>query len=73
MPPTQPTQDVLSMILVMGVTGAGKSYFINKLADENVAKTGGDLKSCKSIPSQCDNSHKTLIESQVLPNVKQYL
>lgn len=40
--------DVLSMILVMGVTGSGKSYFINKLADGNVVKTGDDLHSCKS-------------------------
>ena len=36
------------MILVMGVTGSGKSFFINKLADGNVVKTGDDLHSCKS-------------------------
>ena len=40
--------DVLSMILVMGVTGAGKSYFINQLAGGDVVNTGGDLKSCKA-------------------------
>lgn len=40
--------DVLSMILVMGVTGSGKSYFINKLAGGDVVETGGDLKSCQS-------------------------
>lgn len=40
--------DSLSMIVVMGVTGSGKSYFINKLADGNVVKTGDDLHSCKS-------------------------
>ena len=40
--------DVLSMILVMGVTGSGKSYFINQLAGGDVVNTGGDLKSCKS-------------------------
>ena len=39
--------DVLSMILVMGVTGSGKSYFINKLAGEYVVETGEDLKSCQ--------------------------
>lgn len=40
--------DVLSMILVMGVTGSGKSYFINKLAGSDVVETGEKLKSCKS-------------------------
>ena len=39
--------DVLSMILVMGVTGSGKSYFINKLAGGDIVEIGGDLKSCK--------------------------
>ena len=46
MTPVQSTEDALSMVLVMGVTGAGKSYFINTLADEEVVKTGPDLKSC---------------------------
>lgn len=40
-------EDSLSMILVMGVTGSGKSYFINKLAGGNVVETGDDLHSCK--------------------------
>ena len=35
------------MILVMGVTGFGKSYFINKLAGRDIVKTGGELNSCK--------------------------
>ena len=48
------TEDVLSMILVMGVTGAGKSYFINSLADEEVAQTGGDLKSCERLYAQME-------------------
>lgn len=39
--------ETLSMILVMGVTGAGKSYFINKLADGDVVKVGDDLHSCE--------------------------
>ena len=38
--------DTLSMILVMGVTGSGKSYFINKLAGMDIVKTGGELNSC---------------------------
>lgn len=46
MPLVQPAEDTLSMVLVMGVTGAGKSYFINKLADGEVARTGADLRSC---------------------------
>lgn len=36
-----------SMIVVMGVTGAGKSYFINQLAGKEVVKEGPDLESCK--------------------------
>ena len=63
MPPIQPTQDVLSMILVMGVTGAGKSYFINKLADDDVAKTGGDLKSCELSILTCDRNCGVLIKT----------
>ena len=47
--------DVLSMILVMGVTGSGKSYFINKLAGDDVVETGGDLKSCKLLMRRPDS------------------
>ena len=39
--------EILSMILVMGVTGSGKSYFINRLANGNVVDVGDDLHSCK--------------------------
>ncbi|MCJ1471208.1 gTPase, IMAP member 8 [Pseudocyphellaria aurata] len=39
-------EDSLSMIVVMGVTGSGKSYFINQLAGNDVVKTGDDLHSC---------------------------
>ena len=35
------------MILVMGVTGAGKSYFINQLAGKKLVQEGPDLESCK--------------------------
>ena len=41
-----------SMVVVMGVTGAGKSYFINKLAGKEVVKEGPDLESCKHIPPE---------------------
>jgi predicted GTPase len=35
-----------SMIVVMGVTGAGKSYFINQLVGKDVVQEGADLDSC---------------------------
>jgi predicted GTPase len=35
-----------NMILVMGLTGSGKSYFINKLTDESVV-VGNTLRSCE--------------------------
>jgi ABC-type uncharacterized transport system ATPase component len=35
------------MIVVMGVTGAGKSYFINQLAGKDVVQEGADLDSCQ--------------------------
>jgi GTPase SAR1 family protein len=34
------------MILVMGLTGAGKTYFINKLTEGNLLE-GKHLTSCK--------------------------
>jgi len=43
--------EVLSMIVVMGVTGAGKSFFINKIAGEEAVKTGSSLDSCKLLGS----------------------
>jgi predicted GTPase len=36
-----------NMILVMGVTGAGKSYFINTLAGGRPVKEGQRLHACK--------------------------
>jgi ABC-type uncharacterized transport system ATPase component len=36
----------LGMIVVMGVTGAGKSHFINSLAGQTVVEEGPDLESC---------------------------
>ena len=45
MPPNS-AEDNASLVLVMGVTGSGKSYFINKLAGKKVVDEGHDLKSC---------------------------
>jgi predicted GTPase len=36
------------MIVVMGVTGAGKSYFINSLAGRPVVEVGNTLDPCMS-------------------------
>jgi predicted GTPase len=38
----------LPMVLVMGMTGAGKSHFINKLANRYVVEEGDDYDSCMS-------------------------
>lgn len=38
------------MILVMGVTGAGKSYFCNSVAGREVAREGNGLSSCELPP-----------------------
>lgn len=46
MPSANTPEDNASLILVMGVTGSGKSYFINKLAGRMVVDEGHDLKSC---------------------------
>lgn len=35
------------LIVVMGVTGAGKSHFINTLAGRQVVKTGTSLNPCE--------------------------
>lgn len=39
--------DLPSMILVMGVTGSGKSYLINKLANRNAVEESDQLQSCE--------------------------
>ena len=66
-------RDVLSMILVMGVTGSGKSFFINKLAGGDVVETGGDLKSCKLLMRpESFNAPNLLTKQYALPLVKQY-
>lgn len=59
--------DVLSMILVMGVTGSGKSFFINKLAGSDVVETGERLKSCtatcQAVPVNIGRSKVLLIDT----------
>lgn len=37
----------ICMIVVVGVTGAGKSYFINSVAGKKVVDVGDDLAACK--------------------------
>jgi predicted GTPase len=41
-----------NMILVMGVTGSGKSYLINQLAGRKVVVESDKLDSCKWIPGR---------------------
>jgi ABC-type lipoprotein export system ATPase subunit len=43
---TDASQEKLSMVVVMGVTGSGKSYFINHLAGREVVQEGSTLDSC---------------------------
>jgi predicted GTPase len=35
------------VIIIMGATGSGKSYFINRLAGQTVVEEGGSLNSCR--------------------------
>jgi len=39
----------LHMIVVMGVTGAGKSYLINKLAGRQATREGETLEPCMTL------------------------
>lgn len=39
-------EEKICMVVIMGVTGAGKSYFINKLAGRVVTEEGDSLHSC---------------------------
>lgn len=45
----QAKADAPSMIVVMGVTGSGKSYLINRLAGKEVVTEGSTLDSCKYV------------------------
>ncbi|KAL2671381.1 hypothetical protein Neosp_013967 [[Neocosmospora] mangrovei] len=57
----------MSMILVMGVTGSGKSYLINQLAGREVVAEGCTLDSCtqdcQMIPVTIGNSKVLLIDT----------
>jgi ABC-type uncharacterized transport system ATPase component len=53
-----------SMVVVMGVTGAGKSYFINKLAGKEVVKEGPDLESCRQIPPNSSYQRSKLYQAR---------
>jgi GTPase SAR1 family protein len=45
-PEARSQEEKLCMVVVMGVTGAGKSYFINKLAGREVTEEGNSLHAC---------------------------
>ncbi|KAF2034235.1 P-loop containing nucleoside triphosphate hydrolase protein, partial [Setomelanomma holmii] len=55
------------MIVVMGVTGAGKSYFINQLAGKEVVQEGSSLDSCTQecqlVPVSIGSSKVLLIDT----------
>ncbi|KAF4419188.1 P-loop containing nucleoside triphosphate hydrolase [Fusarium acutatum] len=57
----------MNMIVVMGVTGSGKSYLINRLAGQNIVQEGEDLDSCtqecQMIPVEIGNSKVLLIDT----------
>lgn len=44
--PAYDEQDPKDVVLVMGLTGAGKTYFMNQLTDKNLIE-GHNLKSCQ--------------------------
>ncbi|KAK2769812.1 hypothetical protein CKAH01_15007 [Colletotrichum kahawae] len=57
----------MSMIVVVGVTGSGKSYFINRLAGKEIVEEGGKLNSCtqkcQMIPLIIGNTKTLLIDT----------
>ncbi|KAL9085634.1 MAG: hypothetical protein Q9165_007535 [Trypethelium subeluteriae] len=68
------TQQQLSMIVMMGVTGAGKSYFINKLEGRNIVEEGADLNSCTQkcalVPVQIGQSKVLVIDTPGFDDTK---
>ncbi|KAL8821399.1 MAG: hypothetical protein Q9223_000548 [Gallowayella weberi] len=59
-------RDMPSMIIVMGATGAGKSYFINQLAGREVVQEGATLDSCT--PSKAPNLESTNLQLDSRPD-----
>lgn len=63
----QNKEDSMSMIVVMGVTGSGKSYLINRLAGRQVVAEGCTLDSCtqdcQMVPANIGNSKVMLIDT----------
>ncbi|KAL1613682.1 hypothetical protein SLS54_010379 [Diplodia seriata] len=55
------------MIMVVGVTGSGKSYFINQLAGREVVQEGDSMKSCTQscqlIPAEVGRSKVLLLDT----------
>jgi predicted GTPase len=47
-PDMSPPNSEQGMVLVMGITGSGKSYFVNQL-NPGAASEGSTLNSCSSI------------------------
>lgn len=46
-PHSESGRNQLSMVVVMGTTGAGKSYLINQLAGYKAVEEGASLDSCR--------------------------
>lgn len=81
-------QEKLGMIVVMGVTGAGKSYLINNLAGRAIVDEGATLdpctQNCQLVPVQIGSSKVLLVDtpgfddavrtdSQILSEIAQIL
>ncbi|KAH7160460.1 P-loop containing nucleoside triphosphate hydrolase protein [Dactylonectria estremocensis] len=69
-----PRPNGMSMVVIMGVTGSGKSYLINKLAGREVVKEGANLNSCthecQMIPVNIGNSKVLLIDTPGFDDTK---
>ncbi|KAF9874991.1 hypothetical protein CkaCkLH20_07685 [Colletotrichum karsti] len=69
-----PQRNGMSMIVVVGITGAGKSYLINRLAGRNVVEEGGQLGSCtqrcQMIPVKIGNTKTLLIDTPGFDDTK---
>jgi predicted GTPase len=68
MPTQLPPDQNASMILVMGVTGSGKSFLINKLAGKEVVAVGGSLNSCKEQVTLSSNARYRRLDVNLYSN-----